>query len=441
MKKRLIRAYNHRDTLLVVSLYPKKGELYSSGTSGLASYAKNIVTHMRHRVVVLADKSGKKEEIYEEKGVLVLRCFERNNPFLWFQILKKLLLFSSAKNILIQFDFAVFGGNIPTFSVIFFLGVLKLLGRQVSVVMHHVVLDAFKLKGHIGLKDNFAGRIKGNLYNVIFHLFYRLAGRLSDKTVVLEDALRQNLGKIVDENKILTIPHGVDTEIQNPEKEESRKKLRIGKDEYVVMFFGYINWFKGADFFVEAFGNVQKVLNKKTRFILAGGESPTMIDRPHYRDYYGKIMDNAGRSHKVEVTGYIPQKDLATYFSAADLIVLPYRHFMTASGVLSLVFSYRKPFIISEELKSMFDSDDFRQALEMSGLKISDMVFALDSKSCLSTAENVLVNGLKGKMTKMAGIIREKRSYRNTAMIFDSIISPHDHFSLHKPQTLGYTQN
>lgn len=439
--KRLIQTYNHQDTLLMVSLYPKKGELYSSGTSGLASYAKNIVTHMNHRIVVLADRHGKKDEIYEEKGVLVLRCFERNNPLLWFQILKKLFLFPAARSILIQFDFAVYGGNLPTFSIVFFLGILRFMGKQVSIVMHHVVLDAFKLKGHIGLKDNFAGLIKGSLYNAIFQLFYRLSCHLSDKTVVLEEALRQNLGKIVDKDKIVTIPHGVDTEIQNLEKEESRKKLKIGKDEYVVMFFGYINWFKGADFFVEAFGNVEKVLNKNTRFILAGGESPTMIDRPHYRDYYGKIIDSAGKSHKVEITGYIPQKDLAAYFSAADIIVLPYRHFMTASGVLSLVFSYRKPFIISEELKSMFDSEDFRDALSSSGLKISDMVFELDHKSCLSTAENVLVNGLKAKMTRMAGIIREKRSYRNTAMIYDNIISPHNHYSLHKLQTLGYTQN
>src|SRR3989344_767032 len=133
--KQLIQKYNHQDSLIMISLYPKKGELYSAGTSGVASYAKNVVSHMNRKVVVLADCQGKKE-MYEEGNVLIYRCFKRNTPTMWFSLFKALLEFSSIKNILIQLDFAVYGGVLSTSFVLPFLGFLKLLGYKTSVTMH-----------------------------------------------------------------------------------------------------------------------------------------------------------------------------------------------------------------------------------------------------------------------------------------------------------------
>ena len=89
------------------------------------------------------------------------------------------------------------------------------------------------------------------------------------------------------------------------------------------------------------------------------------------------------------------QDQIANYFAAADLVVLPYRAFMCASGVMSLVFSYTKPFIISEQLTPMLASSDFQQALDKTGLKAKDISFTLDNKSLLAVTEKVLENGFK----------------------------------------------
>ncbi len=424
----------------MVSPYPKKDELYSAGTSGVASYAKNIASHMTGDVVVLADYE-KKPEIYEEGNVLVVRCFKRNNPRMWMDILKTLQKIKSTKKILIQYDFAVYGNVLTTFTVLPFLSLLKILGYQTSVVVHHVVVDVFKLQGHLGLRDTISDKMKGKLFNQFFHIFYKILGMLADNIIVLEEALKKMLGKMISSEKVFAVPHGVDIDMIPQVKTNARKALGFGDNEYVVMFFGYVNWFKGADFFVDAFSDVKNMLGKKVRFVLAGGESPTMKNRGYYQDYFSEILRKIYSSHNIEMTGYIPQNQIASYFAAADLVILPYRNFMTASGVLSLIFSYKKPFIISEELKGMFESEDFIDALSRSGLNIEDVVFQLNKKSCIMITEKVLKNGLKEKMIHMAELIREKRAYENTALKYANIMQRKSVYTLPKPLALNYTKS
>ncbi|EKE04771.1 MAG: glycosyl transferase, partial [uncultured bacterium] len=194
------------------------------------------------------------------------------------------------------------------------------------------------------------------------------------------------------------------------------------QNEYMVLFFGFVNWFKGADCFVNTFKNKEKFLGKKVRFIIAGGESPTLKNRAYYQEYYSQVVESIKESKSIEITGYVPQEKIATYFSACDLVVLPYRNFMTASGVLSLVFSYKKPFILSEELGKMFQAADFQEALKSAGLRTSDLVFKLDKESCLKLTEKVLTDGLKPKMVRMAEIIRNQRSYKNIAVLYEKVL-------------------
>lgn len=438
--KQLIQKYNHQDDLIVISLYPKKGELYSAGTSGVASYAKNVVSHMNRKVVVLADYQGKKE-MYEEDNVLVYRCFRKNTPHMWISLLRILLQFSSIKNVLIQLDFAVYGSVVTTACVLPFLGILKMLGYKTSVTMHHVVLNVFKLKGHVGLKEGVVDTIKGLLYNTLFHLFYIILGLVTGRIIVLEEILRQRLSRVVNHNKVITISHGVNNELNALQKEKARKLLGISQNEYVVLFFGFVNWFKGADCFVDTFKDTEKFLGKKVRFIIAGGESPTLKDREFYQEYYSQVVKSVQDSKSIEVTGYVPQEKIAAYFSACDIVVLPYRNFMTASGVLSLVFSYKKPFILSEELGRMFQAPDLHNALKSAGLRTSDLVFKLNKNSCLHATEKVLADGLKAKMVRMAEIIRNERSYKNISFLYERILFDQQAPNMQESLALNYTGN
>lgn len=421
--KKIFEKYNHQNSLILISLYPKKGEIYSAGTSGVASYVKNVARNMNRKVVLLADYE-KKPEVYEEHNVLVYRCFKNNSPYMWVSLLRTLFSFLEIKSILLQLDFAVYGHPLTTSLAIPFLGLIKIFGYKVSVTMHHVVLNVFKLKGHVGLGDGIKDKIKGYLYNGIFHAFYFFLGLVTSQIIVLEDVLKEKLSKLIPDKKIVTISHGVDTQLKPIAKKYARKKLNINQRDYVIVFFGFVNWFKGADCFVDAFKNVKQMLGNNTKIIIAGGESPTLKDREYYQIYYSEVVKMAKSSGRIEITGYVPQNMISTYFSAADLIVLPYRSLMTASGVLSLVFSYKKAFIISNEISDMFRSADFQYAMDKSGLKISDLVFRLEGKSALIKSENVLKNGIKKQMISMAEIMSELRSYKNMAKKYEQVLSP-----------------
>lgn len=420
--KKLIEKYNNPESIIVVSPYPEKGEVYSAGKSGIASYAKNVVSKMDRRVIVLADYD-KKEEIYEEGNVLVWRCFKKNRIRMWLEITRVMLKFPVVKNILVQLDFALYGRVLVTGLIIPFLGVLKVIGYKPYVTMHSVVTDILKLKGHVGLGNDLKDNLLGYGYNLVFHLFYFLLGLVCNKIIVLEEALKKKISSLVKEDKVIVIPHGVDDNLSSVNKSEAREKLGLSKKDYVVLFFGFVNWFKGADRFVDIYGNTKEMLGKKVKFIIAGGKSITLGERPFYHRYFSNVLDKIYYSQNMSITGYVPQEKIELFFSACDLVVLPYRYFMTASGVFSLVFSYKKPFIVSRELSEMLSDTEFQKAFSEVNLNKEDIIFDLNKKSCLKVTERVLEDGLKDKMKKVATTMRTVRSYHKTAKIYSDLFT------------------
>lgn len=421
---KLIDKFNQSNTLLFISLYPKKGETYSAGATGIASYTKNIVSNLGKSAVVLADRRPDSPSIYRENQSLVLRCFTKNSSRMWLELFKTIRQFNHIKYIHLQYDSFMYGGIFTSGLILPFVALLRLLGYQPSVTLHSVVDDSLELRGHVGLDDNLLGTIKGKFYNFIFHTFYRLLSLFAVKIIVLEKTLVKKLLVIAPHAQVVAIPHGVDTTLQTQSRSSARQQLKISKKDLVVIFFGYINWFKGADFFASTFQNINRLLGRRIRFIIAGGISPTLKNKPYYQKYFNSIENTVSQSQSVSLTGYISQKDLSAYFAATDLVVFPYRHFMSASGVLSLVFSYQKPFIISNKLSEMFSTADFRQALRQAKLKQSDLTFNLTAKSCQNKTQKILKNGLLAKAQAMSHLMRHLRSYPQTSKIYYSTLVP-----------------
>lgn len=419
--KHIIETYNNADTIAVISLYPKKGETYSKGTTGVASYTKNVVTEWSRNAVVFTNTITQPES-YEEHNTYVIRCFTPNTITLWFQILKELRKFNRIKKVLIQLDFSMYGNIISTGLVLSFIGLLRVLGYEPHIVLHHVITNVNHLSGHVGLSNSVTDQIKKHIYNVMFTTFNMMLGLVSSNIIILEETLKQKLSHTISSSKITVIPHAVDTSLEPMDKAKARKKLKFPQDEFVVMFFGYVNWFKGADLFVEYFKQTQSLAGKKVRFIIAGGESPTMKSKQFYQTYFSDVKQAVEESHNVSMTGYVAQDDICSYFSAADLVVFPYREYMCASGVLSLVFSYKKPFIVSDQLVTMFESKDMEHAMNTVGLSQHDLTFALNASSVQTVSQKVLENGLKAKMVTLANELRTMRSFERNATIYESVL-------------------
>lgn len=418
------KKYDKADTVAVVSLYPKRGEMYSKGTTGVASYTKNLITKLTHKAVVFANVIDS-PDTYKEKNKLVVRCFTPNTISMWSTLLIELKKFSNIKKLLIQLDFSMYGSMLVSGLVIPFLGICKIMGYETTVVLHHVITNVNHLSGHVGLTHSPFDQMKARIYNALFATFNISLGLVSKQIVILEHGLYEKLATVIPKEKITVIPHAVDTHTRLIDKTYARKRLQLPKNDYVVMFFGYVNWFKGADLFARYFERKQKIGGRRVRFILAGGESPTMKQKLFYQNYFCDVRNRIHASKNISMTDYVDQKDIGAYFSAADLVVFPYRDFMCASGVMSLTFSYQRPFIVSDKLSAMFDAADFTQAFERVGLTKEDMVFRLTRTDILHQTTNVLTDGVKPKLVKLSKMIAQERSFEKTATLYeDALFAP-----------------
>lgn len=417
----IIKRYNNPGTVVVVSPYPTRGETYSTGKTGVASYTKNVVKQMSHRVIVLCDIDTE-PETYRENRTLVIRCFRRGAPDMWLEIFRTLRKFPAVTTILTQYDFAMYGNPFVSSLGLLFLGFLRIHGYRTFVTLHHVVDDIMNLKGHVGLGNGPKDQFIGSVYTFLFHTFYRILSLSASRVIVLEESLKDKLGAIAPWMNLAAIPHGVDPNLKPISSRLAKKKLGIPPKDHVILFFGYVNWFKGADIFARTFARLHTMLGKRIHVVMAGGESPTLKDKYYYQNFFRQVRQEVQQSKHVTLTGYVPQSDIATYFSAADLVVFPYRHYMTASGVLSLAFSYRRPFIISRPLAEMFHSEDFEKQLTNVGLKIGDITFDLYPKDIIDMTREVLVNGRKTKLADMAANLRLSRSYQRIGRMYEELL-------------------
>jgi glycosyltransferase involved in cell wall biosynthesis len=123
------------------------------------------------------------------------------------------------------------------------------------------------------------------------------------------------------------------------DKLEARKKLNLPSTDKTVLFFGLIRQYKGLDLLLEAMAdNRIKAMNIK---LLVAGEF--YEDKKAYTDIMEKhnLKDNV-----VLYDAFIPNEEVKTYFSAADLLALPYKH-ATQSGVTQVAFHFEKPTIVT----------------------------------------------------------------------------------------------
>ena len=109
----------------------------------------------------------------------------------------------------------------------------------------------------------------------------------------------------------------------------------------VLLFFGMIKKVKGLDLLLTAFSRIIK--RHSDIVLLIAGKS-----WKNDFSYYKKIIDKYNLSqHIIFTNNFIPHNDVKYYYSAADLVVLPYKK-IYQSGVLMMTLSYQKPALVSD---------------------------------------------------------------------------------------------
>ena len=135
-------------------------------------------------------------------------------------------------------------------------------------------------------------------------------------------------------------PHPLYDNFGEPmDRSEARKALGLDENGKYMLFFGFIRKYKGLDLLLQALAE-PGIKEIGAKLIVAG---------EFYEDAapYMELIEKFGLADQVILkTDFIPNRDVAKYFSASDLIVQPYRS-ATQSGVSQVAYQFEKPMIVT----------------------------------------------------------------------------------------------
>jgi len=344
----------------VVSIYPEKNQRHSY-KGGVAAYTKNLVEslvlHDRNlKVVVLTDAEDGKFTFYENnKKVKVIGTWKRGFGF--FKSIIREVVKEDLKILHLHQEFRLYG-EIFT-SVIFLYLLLKLRKMGVkTIVTIHGVLSKKSINNEFVKENGIV--LPAFLVRLAFGFVFNGIGRLADKVIVHEQLFKNFLVNDygVKSEKVSVISLGVEDLKSKIDYKKARQLLGI-KKRRVVLFFGYVTGYKSPDLLLEAFADYSKT-DKDSLLIFAGGKHPKMANDIKYLKKYKQLEDLAKKIPQDQIwwQGFVKEEDIEKFIMAIDLLILPYKVAISASGPLALAFSYKKPFLISETLKGLFSNKE-----------------------------------------------------------------------------------
>lgn len=117
---------------------------------------------------------------------------------------------------------------------------------------------------------------------------------------------------------------------------KAEARSRLGIEGNVILFFGLVRPYKGVIYLLQA---IPQILKRVAVHLLIVGEF--WDDKTSYIELINRLEID----HAVTIIDkYIPNEEIGLYFSAADIVALPYVD-ATQSGVAQLAYAFEKPVI------------------------------------------------------------------------------------------------
>ena len=185
----------------------------------------------------------------------------------------------------------------------------------------------------------------GGKSQLLQRMAYGFCSRVIVHNQVSYDELLTRCGVRADIVRV--VPHGSYLGLIKPvmEKSLARDTLGLPQDEKIILFFGQIKEVKGLDLLIEAFARASQSMGP-ARLVIAG-----KVWKDDFLKYLS-LIDKLDLGKEVSLhIRYIPDDEIAVYYGAADIIVLPYRK-IYQSGVLLMAMSYGIP-VLAADLPGM----------------------------------------------------------------------------------------
>jgi len=166
--------------------------------------------------------------------------------------------------------------------------------------------------------------------------FTRYAFGAADGFIAQSDTVERDLLKFWPGAKFRNVPHPV-YNIFGSLREQSAARLSLQVTaSRVILFFGYIRKYKGLHILLEAMAALDPSLNIH---LLVVGEFYDGEEKYHQQ------IKGLGIGDRVTlVSEYVANDRVAEYFSAADVVILPYVS-ATQSGIAQIAYNFDKPVI------------------------------------------------------------------------------------------------
>ena len=171
--------------------------------------------------------------------------------------------------------------------------------------------------------------------------------RSVDKFVAMSESVRQDCLLFLPDSRkdcVALTPHPLyDNFGEAVEKSEARRLLGLPSDKTILLFFGFIRDYKGLDLLMKAYAKVRRdnVQCTKDLLLVVAGEFYNNSEQ------YKTLEKELGIEGTIAWhTDFIPDDKVRLYFSAADLIVQPYKS-ATQSGVTQIAYHFEKPMLVT----------------------------------------------------------------------------------------------
>ncbi len=214
--------------------------------------------------------------------------------------------------------------------------------------------------------------------------------------IAMSDAVMHDLYKLKPDAKCLRMDHPLYTHFGTPiEREDACNKLKINANKKNLLFFGFIRDYKGLDLLIEAFNKLDNSYN-----LIIAGESYGSFEK-----YRAMINRSPLKDNIFTFNDYIPDNQVPTFFSAADVCILPYKS-ATQSGITSIAYHFEVPIIAT-------DVGGLKEAIEHGSTGL--VVPKAESQSIAEAIKLYFNNVMKLKMKHDIIQLKEKLSWEKFA--------------------------
>jgi len=166
--------------------------------------------------------------------------------------------------------------------------------------------------------------------------------RSVDGFIYMSQQVKNDLDGFTKTKPSIFAPHPVFSNFgEKVPRHEACRQLNLPPDKRYLLFFGLIRDYKGLDLMFDVWANLRKNRQTDDKKLIIAGEFYT--DKTRYIEQAERLQigdDVVWRDH------FIRDDDVKYYFSAADVLLQPYKS-ATQSGVTQIAYQFETPVIVS----------------------------------------------------------------------------------------------